>query len=160
MGYQLRTDGPYDSNQSLGKEKKRKREENHKNWNRIIFGGGIMFDIASIFAIFFSLFPRAPANKWKEESSADPRRRPGATLTRQAGKIRSPTDFHRPLFLSGEAISARLDTRLHHCRKQFQLTKEATSFPVFPFFLRACRGLRKDGKDRRDPLVPHSTPWR
>lgn len=160
MGYQLRTDGPYDSNQSLGKEKKRKREENHKNWNRIIFGGGIMFDIASIFAIFFSLFPRAPANKWKEESSADPRRRPGATLTRQAGKIRSPTDFHRPLFLSGEAISARLDTRLHHCRKQFQLNERGDQLSSLSVLFTSLSRVRKDGKDRRDPLVPHSTPWR
>lgn len=67
----------------------------------------------------------------------------GATLTRQAEKI-------RPIFSSSvvpfeKAISARSDTRLHHCRGQFQLRGKATRFPVRSFH----RSVRKDGGEGR-----------
>lgn len=144
---------PYDSNAELTKKKKERKSEKFKS---IIFGGWIVRHACStqIFAILFPLFPAA--NEWKEESWADPRHRGGATLTRQAGKIHrfSPTVVPfggsnlRPIGYSITSLSQTIPIkRKGRGDQSFRSFHESVG--------------RKDGeKDRRDPLVPHSTPWR
>ena len=121
-------------------------------------------DVALFFFFFLSLFYfRARDEREKEKRSFAKAkrerlhgrsRRSGATLTRQAEKIRShlvrsSCSSARPV----EAISARLDTRLHHCRKQFQLSEKRGNQVSSSFFSEVCRrevARRRRKRDREE----------
>lgn len=57
-------------------------------------------------------------------------------------------------FLSREqAISTRLDTRLHHCRKQFQLSAKPSNHVSSSVFLEVCRATGKKEKEQYHPSI-------